>query len=250
MTSKRFFIKQGNIQFHTVTLYGEEHHHLSRVARIRPGERVWLFDQRGRNYLARVEKIRKNGTELFIMERMDKDEPGIKITLAQALLKLSKMEIIIQKATELGVLTVIPVITSRTVVKIEEKTQEKMERWKRIAREAAKQSQGCLVPSISFPLPLARLLKEREDEKKLLLSENRGQYFRDILTQNPLCGASKEGPPSSVLILVGPEGGWTEEEEAKILSHGYQAVSLGRRILRAETAAICSLSLISHFWNP
>lgn len=211
---------------------------------------MWLFDQGGRNYLARVEKIRKNGTELFIMERMDKNEPGIKITLAQALLKLSKMEIIIQKATELGVLTVIPVITSRTVVKIEEKTQEKMERWKRIAREATKQSQGCLVPSISLPLPLARLLKERKDEKKLLLSENRGQYFRDILTQNPLSGASKEGPPSSVLILVGPEGGWTEEEEEKILSHGYEAVSLGRRILRAETAAICSLSLISHFWNP
>lgn len=249
MTSKRFFIKKSDLRSSTILLHEEEHHHLSRVARIKPEEKVWLFDEQGTSYLARVEEIRKDATRLSILEKLDKVKPKVNITLAQALIKSKKMDIIIQKSTELGITNIIPVITTRVIVKVEEKIQKKIERWNKIALEAVKQSQISFLPSILSPIPLKKLIEERHEEKKLLLSENRGKYLRDILIRNSGSELQIEEPPSSVLILVGPEGGWTEEEEKYILKHGYEAVSLGRQILRAETAALCSLALISHFWN-
>ncbi len=249
MTSKRFFIKKSDLRSATILLHEEEHHHLSRVARIKPEEKVWLFDEQGTSYLARVEEIRKDATRLSILEKLDKEKPKVKITLAQALIKSKKMDIIIQKSAELGITNIIPVITTRVIVKVEEKIQKKIERWNKIALEAVKQSQISFLPSILSPIPLKKLIEERHEEKKLLLSENRGKYLRDILIRNSGSELQIEEPPSSVLILVGPEGGWTEEEEKYILKHGYEAVSLGRQILRAETAALCSLALISHFWN-
>ena len=148
MTSNHFFVKKNDLRSSTVFLYGKEHHHLSRVARIKPDERVCLFDEQGTNYLARVEEIRKDMTRLSILEKLDKDKPKVKITLAQALLKSKKMDIIIQKSAELGVTNIIPVITARTIVKIEEKIPNKIERWKKIALEAVKQSHISFLPSI------------------------------------------------------------------------------------------------------
>jgi 16S rRNA (uracil1498-N3)-methyltransferase len=249
LTSNRFFIKKSDIQSSTLLLYGDEHHHLSRVARIKPGEEVWLFDEQGTNYLAKVEEIKKDMTRLSILQILDKNKPKIKITLAQALLKSKKMDIIIQKSTELAVTNIIPVVTARTIVKVKEKIRKKIERWKKIALEAAKQSQRSFLPSILPPMSIEKLIERRREEKKLLLSENRGRYLRDILIENSGSELKMQEPASSVLILVGPEGGWTDEEEKYILNHGYEAVSLGGQILRAETAALCSLALISHFWN-
>jgi 16S rRNA (uracil1498-N3)-methyltransferase len=241
LTSNRFFIKKSDIHSSSVLLYGDEHHHLSRVARIKPEEKIWLFDEHGTNYLAKVEEIRRDMTRLSILQTRDKNMPKIKITLAQALLKSKKMDIIIQKSSELAVSNIIPVITARTIVKVEDKIQKKIERWEKIALEAVKQSKSSFLPSIS--------LEERREEKKLILSENKGKYLRDILIKNSGSKHKIPKPPSSVLVLVGPEGGWTDEEEKYILNHGYEAVSLGGQILRAETAALCSLALISHFWN-
>jgi 16S rRNA (uracil1498-N3)-methyltransferase len=249
LTSNRFFIKKSDIQSSTLLLYGDEHHHLSRVARIKPGEEAWLFDEQGTNYLAKVEEIKKDMTRLSILQILDKNKPKIKITLAQALLKSKKMDIIIQKSTELAVTNIIPVVTARTIVKVKEKIRKKIERWKKIALEAAKQSQRSFLPSILPPMSIEKLIERRREEKKLLLSENRGRYLRDILIENSGSELKMQEPASSVLILVGPEGGWTDEEEKYILNHGYEAVSLGGQILRAETAALCSLALISHFWN-
>ncbi len=249
MTSNRFFIKKSEIHSSSVHLIGDEHRHLSKVARIKPEEKVWLFDDQGTSYLAKVEEIRKDATLLSILEKQDKNKPKINITLAQALLKSKKMDTIIQKSTELAVSSIIPVITARTIVKIEDKIQKKIERWEKIALEAVKQSQGSFLPSILSPTPVERLIKERKEEKKLILSENRGKYLRDILIENSDSKLKIPKPPSSVLVLVGPEGGWTDEEEKYILDHGYEAISLGGQILRAETAALCSLALISHFWN-
>jgi len=249
LTSNRFFIKKSDIHSSSVLLYGDEHHHLSRVARIKPEEKVWLFDDCGTNYLAKVEEIRKDMTRLSILKTQDKNKPKIKISLAQALLKSKKMDIIIQKSTELAVSNIIPVITARTIVKVGDKIQKKIERWEKIALEAVKQSKSSFLPLISSPMHIEMLLEERREEKKLILSENRGKYLRDILIKNSGSKLKIPKPPSSVLILVGPEGGWTDEEEKYILNHGYEAVSLGGQILRAETAALCSLALISHFWN-
>jgi len=249
LTSNRFFIKKKSIQSGAIFLCGEEHHHLSRVARVKPGKNVWLFDGEGTSYLARVEAVQKHRTELLIMEKINKGRPQVPITLAQALLKAKKMEFTIQKATELGVAAIIPVITARSIVNIEEKTERKVERWRKIAREAAKQSQNPFIPSISLPVALEKLIKERNEAKKLLLSENKGKYLRDILIRSSTKGCLMKEAPSSAFILIGPEGGWTKGEEDNILNQGFEAVSLGKLILRAETAAICSLSLITHFWN-
>ena len=157
------------------------------------------------------------------------------------------MEFIIQKSAELGVTRFIPVMASRSVVKVDEKIEKKLGRWARIAREAVKQSENPWIPYISPPIDLKKLIKENQAELKLFLCENRGRYLREILIQD---GKSpRQSPPSSILILIGPEGGWTKEEKEYILDNSFEAVSLGRNILRTETAAICSLALISHFWN-
>ncbi len=249
MTSNRFSIKQSHIRSTFVFLDGDEHHHLSKVARIKPMENVWLFDERGTSYLARVEEITKERTRLTIIERKVTPEPRVKITLAQALIKSKKMNSIIQKATELGVTTIIPVITARTVVKIEERAEKKLERWQKIILAAAKQSKIPILPSISCPVTLEKLVEERDETKKLVLSEKTGKFLRDILVKSSGSDVTMEDLPSSVIILVGPEGGWTREEEEYILHRGYEAVSLGKQVLRAETASLSSLAMISHFWN-
>lgn len=245
MTSNRFSIKSHNLHSSIVVLSGKEHHHLARVARIKPNEKVWLFDEQGTNYLARVDEIRKERTRLVILERWDKHEPRVKITLAQAILKSKKMDDIIHKATELGVITIIPVISVRTIVRIGDKAQKKGERWKKIAQEASKQDKSCPVPSIWQPIDLKKLIEEGKEERRFLLSEHRGKYLKEIL----LDIESRGELPLSVQVLVGAEGGWTEEEEKYILKNGYEAVSLGRQIFRAETAALSSLAMMTHFWN-
>lgn len=247
MTSNRFYISQINPLASYVSLEGEEHHHLSRVSRIQPKQEIWLFDSSGRSYLARVEEVEKEKTKLLILEEKSGEKANTEIILAQSLVKSKNMEFIIQKSAELGVTRFIPVMASRSVVKVDEKIEKKLGRWARIAREAVKQSGNPWIPYISPPIGLKKLIKENQAELKLFLSENRGKYLREILTRN---GKSpRQSPPSSILILIGPEGGWTREEKEYILDNGFEAVSLGRNILRTETAAICSLALISHFWN-
>jgi 16S rRNA (uracil1498-N3)-methyltransferase len=247
LTSNRFYLSQINPQSPYVFLEGEEHHHLSRVSRIQPQEEIWLFDSSGQSYLARVEEIEKEKTKLLILEEKGRKKARTEISLAQALVKSKKMEFIIQKSAELGITRFLPVMTSRSVVKIEEKVEKKLLRWERIAREAVKQSGNPWVPCISAPIGLKDLIQQAQAAVKLFLSENRGKYLREILIRKGK--APNEDPPSSVLILVGPEGGWSREEEKFILDNGFEAVSLGKNTLRTETAAICSLTLISHFWN-
>lgn len=248
MTSNRFYIKQTKPRSSTVLLYGEEHHHLSKVARIKPKENVWLFDERGTSYLAKVEEIEKDRTRLSILEERGKEESKTKITLAQALIKSKKMDLILQKATELGLTTFIPVIAARSTVKIEEKIETRLERWQKISREATKQCGRSVIPAILPPLHLGKLVEERNEERKLFLSENRGNYLKNILLQD-INSQRKDKQSFSVIVLAGPEGGWTEDEENLILRHGYEAVSLGKYILKSETATISSLAMISHFWN-
>lgn len=247
MTSNRFYINQINPQSLYVFLEGEEHHHLSHVSRIQPGDKIWLFDSSGKSYLSQVEEVMKAKTKLLLLTEKERDKMKTEITLAQSLVKSKNLEFIIQKSVELGITCFIPVMTSHSVVRMEEKIEKKLARWERIAREAVKQSGNPWVPCISPPLDLKRLVREKNAAVKLLLSENRGKYLREVLTRNGKF--YKESPPSSVLILIGPEGGWTREEEKFILDNGFLAVSLGKNILRTETAAICSLALISHFWN-
>ena len=248
MTSNRFYIQKKQIKFPGVVLTGSEHHHLSRVVRKKQGDKVSLFTEKGENFTARIDKIEQSKTILTIIETGHQKESGMKIILAPSLVKSKALELILQKSTELGVSCFVPVVAERSVVKIIDKTKKKINRWNRIVLSASKQCGRTSPPIIEKPLPLEKFLDIKKARVKIFLDEKGGECLRDFI-YNP----RKDNPnkiPSSMIILLGPEGGWTEKEKQDIVHHGYQAVSLGRNILRAETAAISCVAIISHFWNP
>jgi 16S rRNA (uracil1498-N3)-methyltransferase len=247
LTSTHFLIKQKNLRLPFAVIEGEEHHHLSKVLRIKPGKRIWLIDEQGRSFLAEVREVGKEQTTLAVVERAEKEEMKIELNLAQGLIKSKKLDFLVQKATELGMKSFIPVIARRSVVRIQEKEQRKTVRWQKIAAEAAKQSRRSLVPKVYPPQPFSRFVENRNESRKLLLCQTKGRYLRDIFAEGP--GRPQDAGTPSVLILVGPEGGWTEDEEGLALERGFEAVSLGKQVLRAETAALAALAVISHFWN-
>ena len=249
MTSNRFFIQEAKLHKSTVLLTGEEHHHLHSVLRMRAGEHLWLFDEQGTEYLALVDDTGRNSTRLSVIEQKGKKAPAVQITLAQSLIKSQRLELLLQKATELGADRFLPVISARSIVKIEGKIEKKIERWTRIAREAAKQSGNTKIPAILLPRPLGEVLNEVDSDLNIFLNERGGIYLKDILVGNRISSGQVKAIPKSIKVLIGPEGGWTEQEEHDILNHGYTAVSLGPQTLRAETAAMSCLVLINHFWN-
>jgi 16S rRNA (uracil1498-N3)-methyltransferase len=246
LTSNRFFIKKKPQDTTRIFLEGNEHYHLSKVARIKPGDFVWLFDNSGMQYRACVQEIKKERTRLLILESKQKPEVKFRAALAQVLLKTKKMEQVIQKATELGTHDIWPIISDRTVVRMENERSKKMVRWERIIVEAAKQSGRSVLPVIHPPTGLNDFITRKDKGKKFFLSERGGILLRDTL-MSPL--VKGEEIPSSVVVLVGPEGGWTESEEQDIMKNQYEAVSLGSLTLRSETAAIVGLAMVSHFWK-
>ncbi len=151
MTVNRFFIRKDQLHFPRAVLTGEEHHHLKSVVRIHPEEEVWLFDENGMSYLAKVEELSKDKTHLYILKKITQKRFLSRITLAQAFIKPNKMDLIVQKATELGVMSIVPVVTSRTLVKMEHHMDKKLIRWKRIALEAVKQCGRNILPEIQSP---------------------------------------------------------------------------------------------------
>jgi len=245
LTSNHFFIKKSEAGGPWLCLEGREHHHLSKVARLRCRDEVWLFDEDGSRYRARIENISRERTSLRLLEKIEPTERRSKITLVQALLKAKSMDWLVQKATELGLFTLVPVLSERCVVKLEDRSAKKIQRWNRIAQEASKQCRGGLVPAILAPRPLADFLEEGEGDRKLLLTEHHGLPLKDLVRPSQ----SSERKPPDVLILVGPEGGWTETEEDTALRRGFEPVSLGPNILRAETASLAAIAILSHFWD-
>ena len=256
MTANRFFLSHPASPESRVWIQGAEHHHLSRVARVRPGEKIGLFDQEGRQYRAVVEKVEGQKTLVRILSRQDPDKPAIAVVLAPALLKARAMEFLVQKATEIAVSALAPIQAERSVVKIRTNPSAALLRWTRIAREAAKQCKTGWVPDIKKPQTLAEFLFGDESNLKLALSEGGGAALRDVLisevnrTRPGLRGESAAGPGVRACVLVGPEGGWTPDEERLSAEAGFRPVSLGRSVLRTETAALCAAFLVKHFLNP
>ncbi|MFC2161273.1 16S rRNA (uracil(1498)-N(3))-methyltransferase [Acidobacteriota bacterium] len=247
MSSKRFFIKKAQLQIPFAVLTGEEHHHLKDVVRIQPEENIWLFDEEGKSYLARIQEINREETRLFILKKVEGTQPQSRITLAQSFIKPGKMDLVVQKATELGVMSFIPLVTSRTLARIDHRSDNKCARWKRIALEASKQCGRNILPEIQSPKTLGALLNDLEASKKIYLNHESDRKLKDILVHS--YNKKSYCPPDSVVILIGPEGGWTDDEERDILRHDFEAVNLGYYTLRSETAAITAAAMINHFWN-
>ncbi|RFT16132.1 MAG: Ribosomal RNA small subunit methyltransferase E [Candidatus Saccharicenans subterraneus] len=239
MTSNQFFIREWPAGLDRFCLEGQEHHHLSRVARVKPGNLVWLTDGRGRRLLAEVEFVEEERTWLRPLKTKE-EAIKTRVILGLGLTRPAVFDFIIEKATELGVSEIQPLMTRRSQPLPPDRLDKKIQRWERIAREALKQCKGGSLPHIGFPLKLEQAVGRKVNGSKFYLSEDSPRYFRDILI---------EDRTDEIFLLAGPEGGWTEEEKELLDRAGFQGLSLGSRILKTETAVISALSLISHFWN-
>jgi 16S rRNA (uracil1498-N3)-methyltransferase len=244
LTANQFFTAPIGADVTRVRLGREEHRHLARSARNRPGDCVWLFDGGGTRYYARVEKVGRESTELRIIRREEDRTAKTGLVLAQALVAAKKMEFILQKAAELGFTGFQPLETARSLRAPAERSDRKRERWARIVREAAKQSKGATTMAVHPVLGLKAFLAAAEGgAEKILLSEYGGRPFRDLLTER------RDGPSRPVVVCVGPEGGWTRAEDRLLRESGFTAVSLGSRILKVETAALAAAAMVVHFWG-
>ncbi len=240
MNSRRFFIKPEAIKDGIALLTGEEAHHLRSVLRLGVGETITLFDGTGMRSLARLDSITKNQCTATVLEQSQDPQPKVRVELCQALLKGQKMEFILQKATELGIDAIHPFwsehgATSKT------RPEAREERWLRIALEACKQCNRALPPRIEPPRKLADLFQELPDhDLKLLFWEQEQEQSLTELLAPRLSGVR------SLCFLVGPEGGFSKGEVEEASTKGFHPVSLGSRILRAETATLAAAAILQH----
>ena len=217
-----------------VLLTGEEAHHASRVARRKPGERLWLIDGAGTAYEAEVVAVDKAAVECRILRELSAwGEPRARITLAPGLLKGSRFDLVIEKAVELGAMAIEPLECARSVAA--GASRSRLARWQALARAAAKQCRRARVPTVNQPCTPRELAARIAgfDAAFVAWEEESDDFLR--------AGEPLEG---SVLLVVGPEGGFTDEETALFREAGGRAVSLGARRLRSETAALCALTLL------
>lgn len=194
-----------------------------------------------RVFAAAIESIAEAAVR-FRLEQEIMGDPLLPVTLWLAVFKFDRMEWAVEKATELGVSAMVPVIARRTEKHLAQAATTRVERWRRIALEAAKQSRGSGVPEIAAPISLPAALKQStaQDGRRILLWE---QEKKRALAQ---CMTDADGAmlETGITLAIGPEGGWTEEEAALFLSSGWMTATLGTRILRAETAVIAGLSIV------
>ncbi|MEA2174954.1 MAG: rRNA (uracil1498-N3)-methyltransferase [Blastocatellia bacterium] len=236
----------------SVTLAGEEARHLRDVLRLKPGDEVFVFDGEGLEYRCVVEDARRDGALLQVIGEVSpaSQESPLDLTLATALLKGEKFDLVVQKATELGVARIVPVMTKLADVRFKDEGEgnKRTSRWQRIALEAAKQSGRARVPEINQPLAFNKLISEDApaslETVRLLFSEREGAGLSDII--KGWSNIPRSNIPKSATALVGSEGGWTDEELAAARDAGWTIITLGGRIMRAETAAITITALLQH----
>lgn len=240
MQRHRFYAPPAQINGTQVTLAADEAYHLSRVLRLGVGARVYAFDGCGNEYLCEITQLDKHAATLSIIEALtDTVESPLQLTLAQSLIKGDKFDWVVQKASELGVTRIVPLITEHSEIKrAEERAENKLQRWRRIALEAVKQCGRRRLVEVAEPLPLTQFCAMDASQLKLILSERGGQHLRAL----PSAAAS-------VTLAVAAEGGWSEAELAAATQHGFISVYLGARILRTETAAIAGAALIQHLFG-
>jgi 16S rRNA (uracil1498-N3)-methyltransferase len=182
MTASQFFVPRLEAGSSCVVVRGREHRHLARAARVRPGDQVRLFDLEGNRCLAGVVSVGLDRTELRVLKHEEPEGWRVKLTLVQALLPARKMELILQKAAEIGCSEFLPVTTERSLKGLEERSGRKLERWTRIALEATKQSKGGRATAVHPPQPLKSVLRGPSASRKLFLSEHGGRPLRDLLS--------------------------------------------------------------------
>ncbi len=239
MSLRRFFINPTDITGETAQLTGPEAHHLRSVLRLTPGDPVTFFDGTGARYQARIEQVLKNRVTATIIEHTQDLPPKVRLHLGQALLKGQKMDLILQKATELGVDAIWPFYAEHGIHKTPRDTQ--MERWQRIVLEACKQCDRAKPLEIHDPREITDLMTQPPpcDAQLIFWEHETRQTLHEVL-------ADQATDCRSVLFLLGPEGGFSATEVACARQESFIPVSLGPRILRAETATLAATAILQY----
>jgi 16S rRNA (uracil1498-N3)-methyltransferase len=252
MTRRRFYAPPSafNANANIVTLATDEARHLRDVLRLQVGDEVYVFDGAGKEFHCRIEESRRETARLNVIAAATpaRLESPLALTLAVALLKGEKFDLVVQKATELGVVRIVPVVTKLADIRLRDESDaaKRVTRWQRIALEAAKQSGRAVVPEITGPIAFESLLQSAS-ELNLLFSERDGRSLKEaIQLRPPAYAGGSDMTLSSLTALIGSEGGWTDEELDAARQAGWGIVTLGGRTLRAETAAIAVATLLQH----
>ena len=239
---RRFFVEHP-IKEEQVALKGKEHKHLSRVLRIKKGDSVILFDGSGKDFIGKVIKITENSSIIRIEKIAESNtESPLDLTLIMGIIKGKTMEEIIRHVTELGVRSILPIFTERSIPKWGKEEQEKrVKKWQIIAKEATKQCGRTKPPEIFTILSFSKAISIKEDGIHLIFWEEETKGLKKILESVKY--------DNMISIAIGPEGGFSKEEIEDAKKRGWIPVSLGKRILRAETAAITAAALIQHIFG-
>lgn len=238
MARRRFFVDV--VESGRARISGPDAHHLTRVLRVEPGQLFEISDNQN-VYLAEVESARKDLVSFTVREKVAPAEPAVQITILASLIRFERFEWMLEKATELGVARIVPVRAERSERGLEQGAGKRLARWNRIVREASEQSRRARLPEIGEPVDLAGAV-ETEAVYRYALEEAEAL---PILSALPMDRRDSD----QVALLVGPEGGWTDQEREQIAGSGWRPVSLGPRILRAETAAMAAVAVIQAAWT-
>ncbi len=239
MARRRFFVS--NIHNQKAELTGDDAHHLVRVLRVEPGQAYEISDGSS-IWLATVAEARKSRVVFDVGERVPPKPLPVRVTLAFALIKFDRLEWILEKGTEAGVGTFLPVIAERSERGLERGAVKRRERLERIVTEAAQQSRRDALPLLRETLALHEAARESADVRLLLDEDPAAAPILNALP-TPLKA------DAHVALLQGPEGGWTVDERANLIAAGWTPVSLGPQILRAETAAVAGVSIVISAWQ-
>jgi 16S rRNA (uracil1498-N3)-methyltransferase len=227
----------------TASITGAQAAHMARVLRAQPGMEADVVAG-GHVFHAEVVAVSPEEVRFNLVTEVQAD-PALPVTLVIAVYKFDRMEWAIEKATELGVAALAPVIAQRTEKHLAQSAEKRAERWRRIAYEAAQQSRRSDVPLIRDPIPLAECVKSASKDVRIVLAEQERTTTLRSLIEEAIAAAGQEMP--ALEIAIGPEGGWSPAEEALFDANGWRAATLGPRILRAETAAIAALAVVASF---
>jgi 16S rRNA (uracil1498-N3)-methyltransferase len=241
----RFFLPARQIEGHQATITGVELNHLRRVLRLRTGDGVVLFDDAGCEHEGIIRSLSEDRGKIEIIRSYQvNNESPLKTILALGLTKGEKMDWVVEKATELGVHSVIPFVSSYTIPKLnEKKVAQRSERWQKIALSAAKQCGRVRIPEIVAVTAFRDLVEPvSSDALRLLFWEKECEQGLSELKE-------RRTSVAEVVVMIGPEGGFSSHEAALAVDQGFTAVRLGPRILRAETAALAALSAVQLLWG-
>lgn len=242
MARRRFFAPDTAFHRGEVTLAVDEAKYLREVLRLRAGDEVYVFNGTGKEFHCEIEESRRDSARLRIIKEVGpaRPESPLHLTLAVALLKGEKFDLVVQKATELGVTRIIPVATKFADIKLRDESDatKRVTRWQRIALEAAKQCGRAVVPEITTASNFKTFINSETAAERLMFSERDG---------HPL--STGDARPAEICALIGSEGGWSDEEITAARAAHWSIVTLGGRTLRAETAAITVAALLQHSWG-